>query len=380
MPPSTTPLPHRWNLQGNYLMGISLDRWRSLLRRPHHRIAPAYWHRAAVMTLTSLLSTPLSQLESWRYNEAIANTELPEDPIFILGHWRSGTTLLHELMALDTEHLAYPNTFEVMSPTTFLLTEDWCSRWLASLVPTQRPMDNMRLSFESPQEDEFAIALTTLQSYYLALSFPESEQSYERYLTLADLSAEELQHWQTQFLWFLKKLTYKYRRPLVLKSPPHTARIRLLLELFPKARFIHIHRHPYDVFRSMRRYYHTAGWLTYLQAPNLETLDQAILRRYRLLYDAYFEQRSLIPAAQFHEVAFAELEQAPGNQIQALYQQLQLPYSQAFAARVEHYLDARQHYRKNQFSSLDESICQQINHQWQNSFEAWGYQPSNKIR
>ncbi len=327
------------------------------------------------MTLTSLISTPLSQLESWRYDSAIANIDLPEDPIFILGHWRSGTTLLHELMALDTEHLAYSNTFEVMSPTTFLLTEDCCSRWFANLVPTQRPMDNMQLSFQSPQEDEFAIALTTLQSYYLALSFPESEQTYERYLTLEDLSADELQHWKTQFCWFLKKLTYKYRRPLVLKSPPHTARIRLLLEMFPKARFIHIHRHPYDVFRSMRRYYHTAGWLTCLQKPNLETLNQAILRRYRLLYDSYFEQRSLIPAAQSHEVAFADLEQAPLSAIQTLYQQLQLPYSNAFEAHVDNYLKARRHYRKNQFASLEANICQQITQQWHQSFTAWGYQP-----
>ncbi|NEQ45364.1 MAG: sulfotransferase [Leptolyngbya sp. SIOISBB] len=377
---SPTPLPYRWNLQGNYCMGITLANWRSLLHRQHHRVDPAYWHRAAVITLTSLLSTALSQVESWRYDSAIAATELPEDPIFILGHWRSGTTLLHELMTLDVENLAYPNTFEVMSPTTFLLTEDWCSRWFASLVPTQRPMDNMRLSFQSPQEDEFAIALTTLQSYYLALSFPAAESAYEQYLTLEDLSAEALQTWQIHFRWFLKKLTYKYQRPLVLKSPPHTARIRLLLEMFPKARFIHIHRHPYDVFRSMRRYYHTAGWLTCLQKPNLATLDQAILRRYRLLYDAYFEQRSLIPTEQFHEMAFTDLEQAPVTQLQALYQQLQLPYSNAFEARVDNYLNARRHYRKNQFAPLEDNICQHINQQWQRSFAMWGYSSTNKIR
>ena len=31
---------------------------------------------------------------------------------------------------------------------------------------------------------------------------------------------------------------------IVLKSPAHTARVRVLLELFPKARFVHIIRDP----------------------------------------------------------------------------------------------------------------------------------------
>ena len=372
---SPTTLPHRWSLRGNYLMGITRDRWRTLRRRPHHQVAPAYWHRAAAMTLTSWVSTPLSQLESWRYDTAIAATELPADPIFILGHWRSGTTFLHELLALDTENLAYPNTYEVMSPTTFLLTESIFSRWFANFLPRRRPMDNMRLSLQSPQEDEFALSLTTLQSYYLALSFPEAERMYERYLTLADLSPAERQTWQMQFLWFLKKLTYKYQRPLVLKSPPHTARIRLLLQLFPKARFIHIHRHPYEVFQSMRRYYHTAGWLNCLQEPDLETLDQAILRRYRLLYDAYFEQRSLIPRDQFYELAFIDLEQNPEAQIQAIYQHFQLPYSDAYETRLQQTRQARQHYRKNQYEPLEANLSQQISQQWQQSFAAWEYQP-----
>ena len=157
-------LPYQWHLDGNYLVGITSDRWWSLLQQNHFRVSPAYWHRIAATTLMSGLSTVLSSVETWRYDRAIAATELPADPIFILGHWRSGTTFLHELLALDTEQLAYPNTFEVMSPQTFLSTEPLLSRWLAQLVPDHRPMDNMRIGIHSPQEDEFAIALTTLTS------------------------------------------------------------------------------------------------------------------------------------------------------------------------------------------------------------------------
>ncbi|NER79639.1 MAG: sulfotransferase [Leptolyngbya sp. SIO1D8] len=371
--PKTASLPYQWHLDGNYLMGITLDRGWSLLKQNQFRLTSAYWHRVVAILLTSGLSTLLSQVESWRYGHRVDAAELPEDPIFILGHWRSGTTFLHELLALDTDQLAYANTFQVMSPQTFLLTEDFCQRWFARLVPSHRPMDNMHLSFDSPQEDEFAIALTTLQSYYLALSFPQAEAYYERYLTLQDLSPAELQQWQTAFLRFLKKLTLKYRCPLVLKSPPHTARIRLLLELFPRARFVHIHRHPYAVFQSMRHYFDTAGWFTCLQKPNLQVRDRAILRRYRTLYEAYFAQQPLIPTGQFHEVSFSALEADPITQMQRLYQALKLSYSQELDAKLHCYVTARQDYRKNAFPSLETSIQQQINREWRFAFDTWGY-------
>ena len=369
-----TTLPCQWDLQGNYLMGITLNHWWSLLQQNQFKVDSAYWYRTCAVTLASCFSTALSQLESWRYARQVEETEITEPPIFILGHWRSGTTLLHELMALDTEQFAYSNTFQVMSPDTFLLTEKLCSRWLARLVPNRRPMDNMAIGFQSPQEDEFAIALTTLQSYYLAFSFPEAQEQYERYLTLETLSQDELERWKQGWIWFLKKLTLKYRRPLVLKSPTHTARIRLLLELFPQARFIHLHRHPYEVFQSMRHYYETAGWLTYLQKPNFQDLSQSVLRRYQILYDAYFEQKSLIPPEQFYEVRFSDLAQDPTTQIQAIYDAFGLSYSDPFADRLSSYVSTRQGYQKNQFLPLDPVTQQKIDFHGQRTFQEWGYE------
>ena len=325
------------------------------------------------LPLTSGLSTIFGWFETQRYEDAIAAVELPADPIFILGHWRSGTTLLHELLALDTEHLAFPNTFETLSPKNFLLAEKFLTRLFAGLLPTQRPMDNMSLGFHLPQEDEFALSLITGQSYYVAFSFPQAESYYERYLTLQDLSPEERQQWQDAFRWLLQKLTFKYRRQLVLKSPPHTARIRLLLELFPQARFVHIHRHPYRVFQSMQHYFATAGWQSYLQKPNLQGIDGGILRRYQILYDAYFEQKDLIPAGQFCDVRFTDLEQDPIQQIQTIYRTLDLPYSEAFDTRLQGYFAARQGYRKNTFPPLDLATKQQIHQACQRTFSAWGY-------
>src|SRR4029079_7311557 len=117
----------------------------------------------------------------------------------------------------------------------------------------------------SPQEDEFALLLGCFRSLYLGITFPRRESWYSRYLTFEGVATEEIDQWKATFLRFAKKLTLKYDRALLFKSPPHTARVNLLLETFPEARFVHIHRDPYTVFRSTQHYFDTAIWYTYLQ-------------------------------------------------------------------------------------------------------------------
>ena len=288
-------LKHRWSLSHNYLSGITADAWWSLLRENRFAVDAPYWHRAAFVTLASLLNSYYRRQEERQYRDAIEGVEISQPPLFILGHWRSGTTLLHYLLAQDTEQFAFANTYQVINPHTFLCTEEMNSRRFAAFVPKTRPMDAMRLGFDTPQEDEFAPLLLTLRSLYLGITFPRREEYYGRYLTFEDVPRKEVEQWQAALLWFSKKLTLKYGRRLLFKSPPHTARIRLLLELFPDARFVHIHRDPYRVFQSQRHYFDTATWYTYLQRPEVERIDEGILRRYTTLYDAFFADRPMIP-------------------------------------------------------------------------------------
>jgi hypothetical protein len=234
-------------------------------------------------------------------------------------------------------------------------------------------MDNVALSFQSPQEDEFAPCLMSLRSLYLGISFARREAHYARYLTFRDVPSAEVDAWKASLLWFVRKLTYKYGRPLVLKSPPHTARIRLLLELFPGARFVHIHRDPYTVFQSFRHYFDTAMWHTYLQRPDVPGIDGRILDRYNVLYDAFFAERGLIPPGQFHEVAFDRLERDPVGELQTLYERLNLPGFGSFRPRLQNYVDSLTGYRKNEFGELDPAMRSRIAQAWRRSFEEWNY-------
>lgn len=367
-------LKHRWSVGHNYLAGISAGDWWRLLRANRFGVDPVYWHRAAFVTITSLLNSYYRWRETRTWGPAIEQVELREPPLFILGHWRSGTTLLHNLLAQDDAQFAFANTYQVVNPHSFLTTEEVNTRRFACLVPKRRPMDNMALSFQSPQEDEFALLLDCFYSLYLGITFPRREAHYGRYLTFHGVARDEIEAWQASFVRFARKLTLKYPdRALLFKSPPHTARIALLLEAFPNARFVHLHRDPYAVFRSTQHYFDTAIWYTYLQRPDRTTVDRGILERYTALYDPFFADRERIPPGRFHELRFADLERDPVGQLRELYERLSLSGFEAFEPKLRRYVDALSGYRKNEFEPLPKELRQEVATRWRRSFETWDY-------
>ena len=107
------------------------------------------------------------------------------------------------------------------------------SPFIQWFLPERRPMDNIEWTMQSPQEDEFALCIMTFMSPCMGWFFPDRREHYDRYLTLREVSDREVKEWQTSLTAYLTRLTWKYKRPLVLKSPPHTARIKRLLEIFP---------------------------------------------------------------------------------------------------------------------------------------------------
>lgn len=368
-----TRLKHRWSVGQSFLLGISHRDWARLLRENRYAIDSVYLHRAALISLIAAIRAPMDRREERRHGKAIRYTEITEPPLFILGYWRSGTTHLHNLLAQDEEQFGTPNTFQAFNPRMFLTTEAACVRRFASLVPNKRSMDNVARTFQTPQEDEIALALVSGRSPYLGMAFPKREAHYDRYLTFDDATPAELEEWKAAVLWYVKKLTLKYRRAVILKSPPHTGRIRLLLELFPGARFVHIHRHPYTLFQSLRNHHNTAYWETYLQRPDLDGLEERMLARYNLVYDSFFAAKPLIPNRQFHEIGYEELERDPIGQLRGLYEALELSGFERFAPRARAYVESLNGYQKNRHRELDAGLRERIACTWERSFDAWRY-------
>ncbi|MGV3720095.1 MAG: sulfotransferase family protein [Actinomycetota bacterium] len=365
--------PPQWTFWHSSLVGIPWENWRRLLR--DNRVDPGYRHRAVYLSAMSLRASYFRRKEEQRFGAAINATEIAEAPVFVLGHWRSGTTHLHNLLACDTARFAFPTSIQTCYPYTFLTTEADVRKGFDAFTPPTRMMDNVVLNADTPQEDEFGLSILTLMSPYLGTQFfPRSAERYDRYLTFRNVPPAEIDMWKATFRWFAKKLTLGRGRRLLLKSPTHTARIKLLLELFPDAKFVHICRDPHAVFRSSQHLYRKLIPIQSLQRP-LQDNTPGILERHTDMYDAYFAQRSLIPPGQLHELRYEDLVVDPIGQISAAYQALDLPGFEAFRPSLQRYVASVAHYETNRFeepSLRDRDLVAQA---WSRSFEAWDYRP-----
>lgn len=355
------------------LYGITMTNWLRLLWRNSFRIDPGYLHRAAALTGGSVLNSVLGMVESVLYSKEIASVTVDPPPTFIIGHWRSGTTLLQTVLSQDTQ-FATPNTFQVIFPHTFLTTELIGTKLLAPFVPRTRVEGDMPLHLAGPKEEEIALSISSGCSPYLGVIFPRHETQYRKYLTLRGISPADLERWKSSLRWFVKKLTVKYRRPLLLKSPPHTARIRVLLDMFPEARFVHICRNPYRVFHSTRRMY--AAWYrqsAFLQHPTLNGMDDRILEQYMTMYDAFFNDVALIPKRRLCTLKFEDLTRDPIGGLAEIYRSLDLPGFAAAEPKFAEYFAETSDYRQARHPELDEDTRETIASRWSRNFAAWDY-------
>lgn len=369
------PMPSRYSLLRRFgtgfLGGVALGDWLRLLREIRFRVAPSCLFRAGAITTYCGQTSFFRRVENLRFGSKLESVVV-QPPIFVLGHWRSGTTHLHQLLTVDNR-FAYPNNYQVLFPHAFLTTEAINSRMISLFMPKRRPMDNVEWDMRSPQEDEFALCISTFKSPYMRWIMPQFGEKYDRYLTFRGVPEAEIAEWRDALMLLLKKLTLKYQRPLVLKSPPHTARIRLLLEMFPDAKFIHIHREPYTVFQSSRKTFLVNLDFHRLQRMRSDDIDDWIIAQYRRIYDAYFEERSLIPVGQFHEIGFEELEANPLDELRKTYDALNLPDYSRVEPALKQYLESISNYKKNEFPSLRPDLRSRIATEWRKCFDEWGY-------
>lgn len=100
-------------------------------------------------TIIPSLINGLFGLVDWVFHgRAVAATPLCERPVFVLGLPRSGTTMLHELLAADKEQFVAPDTFQIVHSSSFLTARPLRQRMLAGALKATRPMDNVAQSWD----------------------------------------------------------------------------------------------------------------------------------------------------------------------------------------------------------------------------------------
>jgi omega-hydroxy-beta-dihydromenaquinone-9 sulfotransferase len=362
-------------LSTGMLSGVTTRTWLRILDDNGYAVDRPYWPRAALCSLNALGNSLRRRLEDLRFRRAVMAYQMPP-PVFVLGIWRSGTTHLHNLLSRDPRFAA-PTLYQVCYPTTFLSSERMGARVLDFFVPRKRPMDNVKMASTEPQEDEWALCSLTGRCAMMHLFFPRTEGLYDRYLTLRGLPPDELNEWTANLDYFIRKVAYRNPgKPVVLKSPAHTGRIRTLLRMYPDARFVHIHRNPYDVFASCRfTFQKVAEWCA-LQHPRFPDMDEELLGQFKEIFDAFFEDVPLIPKGRFHEFPYDALTADPIGTLRRMYGSLGLRDFAEAEPAISQYLATLKDYQKNRFAPLPAELKHRIAATLPRCFDEWGYSPA----
>jgi hypothetical protein len=351
---------------------MTVSAWWRLLRENRFAVRPTRIPLAASVSIATLANSLLARTQALLWNRRIQSAVLRDDPIFVVGHWRSGTTLLHELLALDPRH-TYPDTYACLAPSHFLVSRYLVPWWLGLLMPKRRPMDNVRVGWQQPQEDEWALCLLGLPTVYRTIAFPRRLPQCPESLALNELPDNAWEEWQQTLSAFLRSvLIAQGDGRLVLKSPTHTARIAHLQRMFPRARFVHVVRDPLRVFPSTMRLWTKLAADHGLQRVCEPELEQYVLDTFVQMYEAFEAQRAEVPTSNVCDVHYERLVADPVGQLQRVYQELELGQFEEVRSSIEQRVLAMSDYQTNQYDVSDE-LRRRVELRWSDYCQRYGY-------
>jgi len=310
------------------------------------------------------------QLQNAVFGRRIRETKL-ESPLFILGHWRSGTTLLHELMSGDLRFTT-PSTIQCFGPCLCLLYGPFIEKWLNFIMPKNRPMDNMTVGWSKPQEDEFALCNFGQSSPYLRMAFPNRSFEKNDLLDLASVSEEQREDWLDTLEYFMQMVSLQASKPLILKSPTHTGRIGEIAGRFPDSKFIHISRNPYEIFSSTIRLWQTMDQVQGFQFPKNLDYREYVFDCFERMYAAYDRGVADLPEDRICRTSYEALVADPVGEMRRIYEAVGLDDFESIEQSVQDYADRNKDFKRNKHQ-LDDETRDEIKRRWKSYFETNGY-------
>lgn len=298
-----------------------------------------------------VLLAPVRVYQSARYGRAIDRTRLRQDPVFIIGHWRSGTTYFHQLMSQDAQfgtikyfQAQFPHIAVLIAKPGSLLFKYF------SRLSLKRPQDNVIMSNATSSEEEFAIVKIDPVSFIAAWAFTGHwKDQFRRFVLMEGLSENEYLRWQNAYRRVMKTISYlNPGKPLLLKSPYNTGRIRHILRLFPDAKFVYLHRNKAEVIRSTIHMHRTFADFAIVGCED-EELVANVLGSYSDLEEAYLRDRSSIPKGRIVEIAYENFIADPVESLAAIYRDLSLPAFESARPALQSYVEAQRSYRVNEY-------------------------------
>ncbi len=317
----------------------------------------------------TLLLWPFQLAEFIYYKIKTRKTKVK--PVFIVGHWRSGTTMLQYILAKDG-NLSYFDTLSAYCVNTVV----WKPLLRKVLPPILiRAFDNMEYNLVYPWEDSVCFTEYCSYSNWSRHMFPQDRERYLDYAVVDELPTKIQAKWFRAYDNMIRKFYVQSGngRPMVFKGPDATARTLFLSKKYPDAVFLNVYRSPYAVIRStINMYKFTTTYFSLQALPTEQEEEEFIIHQFKRIYTKYFEDIKSIPADRIIELRFEDLEKDPMPMLEEAYKRFGWDWESA-KEPLRTYWDSLSGYQKNVFD-YSPRLIRRVNEELGFYFEHYGYE------
>jgi len=341
-----------------------------------HGFQVKYLPRVLSFYFKYLLFEVFRLTEKVLYTKKIKHHKIEKDPVFILGYYRSGTTHLQELLLQDT-HFGYMNYFQGIAVNSFLVSEKFLRPILSRIIKlfgVQNPAHNLPLTMEMTMEEDIAMVSS---GFYLASNWGQVlphrfKHFFNKTVFFKDISDSEYKDFKQNFQLIVNKTSIANdQKQLIFKSPPQLARIKMLMEMYPEAKFIYIHRNPYHVFKSNLRLWKTFDGQK-LSSISDNDIRENIVWSYDESMKLYQEYKVLIPKKNIFELSFDDLQKTPLDSIKSIYKQFNLDLTDITLKTMQHFLDQK-HGKNRAIHKINEADSSLVENKLSRWLELYNY-------
>ena len=327
-----------------------------------NHVHPKYRFKVGVTVVLLMVSSAFHWIDRLVLRKKVRSFVFRESPLFIIGHWRSGTTFLHNLLTKDPA-AGYTTTYQSVFPNN--MKSKWLFKtFMQIFMPDERPGDGMKIAVNLPQEDEYALSNITHRAYYHIFYFPSSYSTlYKESIRFEAVSEMEIAEWKKNYhQMVITALINSHGDRAVLKNPLNTGRMLQLLDIFQEAKFIFIIRNPVIVYLSTKKFFTQLFPTVNLEIFSNEDISNMILEIYVKLLHDYLDDKKRVNPDQLLEVHYEELVEHPMEVLDSIYKNFGYSGFQELKPGFQNYLDDLSGYKMDAYTMDRQELDKVMEH------------------